>query len=70
MQYIFNQAQGPIAWKYNGDSAMVEYAILLSASFRNWWLSFHYDYQLIVPGIILAAAVALICIGIVRPPKV
>jgi hypothetical protein len=48
---------------------MVEYAILLSGSFRSWWLNFNVDYQLLVPGILLATAVALICIGIVKPPK-
>ena len=49
---------------------MIEYAILLSTSFRSWWFNFHIDYQLLVPGVLLAAAVALICIGIVKPPKV
>jgi hypothetical protein len=49
---------------------MVEYAILLSTSFRSWWLSFHFDYQVLMPGVLLAAAVVLICVGIFKPPKV
>jgi hypothetical protein len=49
---------------------MIEYAILLSTSFKSWCLNFNFDYHLLVPGVLLAAAVALICIGIVKPPKV
>ena len=49
---------------------MVEYATLLSISFRNMLQGFNLDYQLLLPGLLLAAAVALILIRLLKPPKV
>jgi len=49
---------------------MTEYAIALSLSFRNW---LHYpsvNYQLLLPGVIVAAAVVLLAVGLFKPPKV
>ncbi len=49
---------------------MTEYAILLSMSFRNLLDYLSLNYQVLVPGIIVAAAFVLLLVGLLRPPKV
>ncbi len=49
---------------------MVEYATLLSISFRNMLQGFNLDYQLLLPGIVFAGAIMLILIRLLKPPKV
>jgi hypothetical protein len=48
---------------------MVEYATLLSISFRNMLQGFHLDYQMLMPGILLAGALVLILIRLLKSPK-
>ncbi len=49
---------------------MVEYALILSNSFRTWFQSFHLDFQVLLPGILIAGALVLVVIGLLKPPKV
>lgn len=49
---------------------MVEYATLLSISFRNMLQGFNLDFQIVLPGIALAGAILFILIRILKPPKV
>jgi hypothetical protein len=54
------------AWSGN----MTEYAIVLSLSFRNCLHYLSLNYQVLLPGIILAAAFVLLAVGLFKPPKV
>lgn len=48
---------------------MTEYAIALSLSFRNLLHYLSLNYQVLLPGLIVAAVV-LLAVGIFKPPKV
>jgi hypothetical protein len=49
---------------------MTEYAIALSLSFRNLLHYLSLNYQVLLPGLIVAAAVVLLAVGFFKPPKV
>ena len=49
---------------------MTEYAIALSLSFRDWTHYLSLNYQLLLPGVIVAVAVVLLAVGLFKPPKV
>ncbi len=49
---------------------MAEYATLLSISFREWLQSFHLDMQTLLPGILIAGALILVAVGLLKPPRV
>ncbi len=49
---------------------MAEYATLLSISFRNWFQSFHLDLQTLLPVILIAGALILVVVGLLKPPRV
>jgi len=49
---------------------MTEYAITLSLSFRNWMHHLSFNYQALLPGIIVALLIVLIALFLFKPPKV
>jgi hypothetical protein len=49
---------------------MTEYAIILSLSFRNLLDNFFRNYQVLLPGILVAVAFVLLVIGLLKTPKV
>ncbi len=49
---------------------MAEYATLLSISFREWLQSFNLDVQTLLPGVLIAGAIILVLVGLIKPPKV
>ncbi len=49
---------------------MVEYATILVNTFRNMLLDINLDYRLLIPGILIAGALVMVLIRLLKPPKV
>ncbi len=49
---------------------MSEYAIALSLSFRDLQHYISLNLQTLLPGLLVAAAIVLVAVGLFKPPKV
>jgi hypothetical protein len=49
---------------------MTEYAMLLSMSLRGWLDTLYFNYQVWLPLILISAAIVLVVIGLIKPPKI
>lgn len=49
---------------------MVEYAIIISRSAGDWFRQLYFDQSAWLPVILVGAAVVMVLVGLLRPPKV